>query len=282
MLTTVRFVPVPANLGVDETTPAIAILHITKAVTAHGRRGSVAAAPRSDARPSAGRAASVAHGAASRGSVHVHTDAEAAAPPPARAVSAGARTPRTAAGSPADGGGSVPAAGEPAASSAADEPSPEASPGLTAEMIAKVNQQMREALPSAMPQTMKHYATDPTALAIATDPNRLTAANYPLPHSGLFAHARVARTANEAIAVRAIQRIGNAYICIGYLAKIDAYRPGDALAGPYIGPCKRAWREQLGLNGTATPLPSPQSTAPAPEPTSTTGRSLNAPSGAPG
>ena len=115
-------------------------------------------------------------------------------------------------------------------------------------MLASLNHQMRDAIPSAAPQTTKHYTTDMGTLAVRPDPNRWTVANYPLPHNGLFAHAIIVRVGREAVAVRAIQRIGNAYICVGYLAKINEHNPDATLAGPYIGPCKKAWREQLGLN----------------------------------
>jgi hypothetical protein len=126
-------------------------------------------------------------------------------------------------------------------------------------MLASLNRQMRDAIPSAAPQTMKHYTTDMSTLAVRPDPNRWTVANYPLPHNGLFAHAIIVRVGHEAVAVRAIQRIGNAYICIGYLAKVDEHNPDATLAGPYIGPCKKAWREQLGL--LPKPSPSPEPTA---------------------
>ena len=106
---------------------------------------------------------------------------------------------------------------------------------------------------------MKHYTIDMRTLALRPNPNHWTVANYPLPHNGLFAHAIIVRVGREAVAVRAIQRIGNAYICIGYLAKINEHDPDATLAGPYIGPCKKAWREQLGL------IPKPPPLSPAPD-----------------
>jgi hypothetical protein len=126
-------------------------------------------------------------------------------------------------------------------------------------MLAALNQRMRDAIPSAPPKTMKLFPTDLRNLAMRPDPNRRTVANYPLPQRGLFAHAIIVRVGREAVAVRAIQRIGNTYICIGYLAKIDEHNPDATLAGPYIGPCKKAWREQLGL--VPKPSPSPEPTA---------------------
>lgn len=65
--------------------------------------------------------------------------------------------------------------------------------------------------------------------------------------------------------MRSIEHIGKAYVCIGYLAR---FRRDGALAGPYIGPCKPAWREQLGIT---TPAPAATPSAPpavSPEPTS--------------
>jgi len=155
----------------------------------------------------------------------------------------------------------VPGPGRPAAGSQR-EPSPAPEPTLDAEMLARLNERMRAAIPSGAPAPMKRYDADLATLTIRPDPNRLTAANYPLPTSGLFAHARIARTATEAIAVRAIEHIGKAYVCIGYLAKV---RRGGALAGPYIGPCKAAWREQLGIT-TPAPRATPSASPPAPSP----------------
>ena len=126
-------------------------------------------------------------------------------------------------------------------------------------MLANLNQRMRDAIPSTPPITMKLYPMDLRNLALRKGPNQWTVANYPLPQRGLFAHAIIVRVGREAVAVRAIQRIGNAYICIGYLAKIDEHNPDATLAGPYIGPCKKAWREQLGL--VPNPSPSPTSDA---------------------
>lgn len=255
LLATARFVPTPANLAVEEISP-VAILRITKAVKAHGRRGGVPAAPRLATRPRTGTPLTITHGAVARGSAHAASNAEAAGT--ARAAAAAPRRGATATGSRSEAG---PAQAPPGPMSADDEPSPEPVPTITAEMLAKLNVRMREALPSAMPQTMKIYRSG-TGLAMRFDPNRITAANYPLPNSGLFAHARIARTAHEAIAVRAIQRIGGAYVCIGYLAKIDGSGGlANAKAGPYIGPCKRAWREQLGISPTPAPSVSPETAA---------------------
>ena len=156
---------------------------------------------------------------------------------------------------------SAPAAGVKSESTAVAAPVAEESPGpaptITAEMLANLNQRMHDAIPSAPPATMKLYPTDMRNLAVRKDPNRWTVANYPLPQRGLFAHAIIVRVGREAVAVRAIQRIGKAYICIGYLAKIDEHNPDATLAGPYIGPCKKAWREQLGLNPKPSPSPQP-------------------------
>ncbi len=124
-------------------------------------------------------------------------------------------------------------------------------------MLASLNQRIHDAIPSPAPQTMKHYTGELSTLAMRLDRNRWTVANYPLPQRGLFAHAIIVRVGREAVAVRAIQRIGNAYVCIGYLAKVDEHDPQATLAGPYIGPCKKAWRDQLGL----LPKPSPSPTA---------------------
>jgi hypothetical protein len=265
MLGFVRFAPVPSTGAADETT-TVAILRITKRVNyAHGRRGGAAAAPRiSRTKPERSTAAAhVARGAAAPGSKRASTTAEVH---PAGASAAHART-QPAAGEPATGAAAsaagAEATGAPASPAAAEE-SPGPAPTITAEMLASLNQRMRNAIPSAAPLTMKRYTTDMGTLAVHPDPNRWTVANYPLPQRGLFAHAIIVRVGREAVAVRAIQRIGNAYICIGYLAKIDEHNPDATLAGPYIGPCKKAWREQLGLVPKPAPSPSAASSTGAP------------------
>jgi|GEM_PF-3234545 len=256
----VRFAPVPSTDAADDATP-VAILRITKRVNfAHGRRGSTAAAPSvSHAKPDRTTpAAKIARGASASGS---------------------RRAPRAHAAAPIESGASrtAPAAGAEAAGASASTPGAEGSPGpaptITAEMLAALNQRMRDAIASAPPKTMKLFPMDMRNLAIRPDPNRWTVANYPLPQRGLFAHAIIVRVGREAVAVRAIQRIGNAYICIGYLAKINEHDPQATLAGPYIGPCKKAWREQLGLVPKPSPSPSPDSstvppTSPSPSATS--------------
>jgi hypothetical protein len=173
---------------------------------------------------------------------------------PAQAAAHAASGPRGAA---AAAGAETPGAATTSAPVAEESPGP--APTLTAEMLASLNQRMRDAIPSTPPITMKLYPMDMRNLALRKDVNRWTVANYPLPQRGLFAHAIIVRVGREAVAVRAIQRIGNAYICIGYLAKIDEHNPDATLAGPYIGPCKKAWREQLGL--VTKPSPSPEPTA---------------------
>jgi hypothetical protein len=255
----VRFAPVPATDAADDATP-VAILRITKRVTyAHGRRGGAAAAPSvSRAKPtSSAPAAKIARGASAPGSRRASTTAAAR---PAGAVAAQNRT-HPAARVESGANGSPPATGVAPSGTATGERVAEESPGpaptITAEMLAALNQRARDAIPSAPPNTMKLYATDLRNLAMRPDPNRWTVANYPLPQRGLFAHAIIVRVGREAVAVRAIQRIGNAYICIGYLAKIDEHDPQATLAGPYIGPCKKAWREQLGLVPKQSPSPAP-------------------------
>ena len=247
----VRFAPVPSANEADDATP-VAILRITKRVShAQGNGGGAATAPSvPQAKPVRGRATvKIARGA----------------PAPGTKRASAAAKPRAHAAAPAASGtsGTAPAAGAVAtgvpASAAGAQESPGPAPTITAEMLASLNQQMRDAIPSAAPRTIKHYTTEMGTLAVRPDPNRWTVANYPLPQRGLFAHALIVRVGREAVAVRAIQRIGNAYICIGYLAKIDERNPNATLAGPYIGPCKKAWREQLGL--VPKPSPSPPPTA---------------------
>jgi hypothetical protein len=259
MLAFVRFAPVPSANEADATAP-IAILRITKRVTyAHGRRGGAAAAPWvSRAQPERSTpAVKIARGAVPAGSRRATTTAEsrpagaAAVQRPAHAaahVASGSHEAAPASG--AETGGTATAA-----PGAGESPGPE--PPITTEMLASLNQRMHDAIPSAAPHTMKHYTTDMGTLAVHPDTNRWTVANYPLPQRGLFAHAIIVRVGREAVAVRAIQRIGNAYICIGYLAKIDEHNPDATLAGPYIGPCKKAWREQLGLLPKPSPSPEP-------------------------
>ena len=261
MLGFVRFTPVPSANEADVAT-TIAILRITKHVTyAHGRRGGAAAAPLvSHAKPEPRMpAAKIQRGAVAVGSTRATTTAEsrpagtAAMQRPAHAaaqIASGSRGAAAAARAEAPGG--------PTATPGAEE-SPEPMPTLTAEMLASLNRRMRDAIPSTPPQTMKLYPTDMRNLAMRPDPNRWTVANYPLPQRGLFAHAIIVRVGREAVAVRAIQRIGKTYICIGYLAKIDEHNPDGTLAGPYIGPCKNAWREQLGLVPKPSPSPEPTS-----------------------
>lgn len=273
LLGSVRFAPVPSTDAVDDATP-VAILRITKRVSyAYGRRGGSAAAPAaSRAKPDrSAPGAIIARGAVARGSARASTTADAR---PAGARSAQSRA-RSAARAQAATGGTAPGSGETPGASAVQldaQESPGPAPTITAEMLASINQRMRDAIPSAAPHTMTHYTTDTGTVAVHADPNRWTTANYPLPHRGLFAHALVVRVGREAVAVRAIQRIGNAYICIGYLAKIDEHNPDATLAGPYIGPCKKAWREQLGLVPKPTPSPPPPdaTTAPAPSAAPTT------------
>jgi len=253
----VRFAPVPSTDAADDASP-VAVLRITKRVSyAHGRRGGAPAAPPvSHAQPERSvPAAKIARGLSASGSRRATTTAPARA---ARAVAAPARA-HSAEHVESGPSGTAPATdasgnGPPSGAAAAAE-SPGPAPTITAEMLASLNQHMRDAIPSTAPQTMKHYTTDMGTLAVRPDPNRWTVANYPLPQRGLFAHAIIVRVGREAIAVRAIQRIGNAYICIGYLAKIDEHNPAATLAGPYIGPCKKAWREQLGLAPKPSPAP---------------------------
>jgi hypothetical protein len=261
LLAFVRFAPVPAVSEADVATP-IAILRITKRVrSAQGRRGGTAAAPPvSHAKPErSAPAVTTADGASAVGSRRAITTTQSrpagavAVHPAAHAAvhsGSGARDAAAAAG--------AAASGAPTTQAGAEE-SPGPAPTITAEMLASLNQRMRDAIPSTTPATMKLYPMDMRNLAMRPDPNRWTVANYPLPQRGLFAHAIVVRVGREAVAVRAIQRIGKAYICIGYLAKIDEHNPDATLAGPYIGPCKKAWREQLGL--VPTPSPSPEPTA---------------------
>jgi hypothetical protein len=242
----VRFAPVPSATEADIATP-VAILRITKrASSAHGRRGNAAAAapPVSRAKPVRSTpAAKIAYGASAAGSRRAKPRAHAAAP-----IESGT-------------GGTSPATGADASRTPALAPGAQESPGpaptITAEMLASLNERMRGAIPSEAPDTTKRYTTDMATLAVRPDPNRWTVANYPLPQRGLFAHALIVRVGREAVAVRAIQRIGKAYICIGYLAKIDERNPDATLAGPYIGPCKKAWREQLGLVSKPSPSPAP-------------------------
>ncbi len=242
----------------DDATP-VAILRITKSTKrvsyAHGRRGGAAAAPSvSQAKPDRSVATvTIVRGASALGSRRASTPAAAR---PAGAVAAKTHTHAAA---PVDSGarGTAPAAAADATGAPVSPAGPEESPGpaptITAEMLAALNQRMRDAIPSTPPKTMKLYPTDWRNLALRPDPNRWTVANYPLPQRGLFAHAIIVRVGREAVAVRAIQRIGNAYICIGYLAKINEHDPQATLAGPYIGPCKKAWREQLGVVPKASP-----------------------------
>ncbi|HEY0381114.1 MAG TPA: hypothetical protein VGC72_02835 [Candidatus Elarobacter sp.] len=260
MLGFVRFAPVPATDVADEATP-VAILRITKrAGYAHGRSGSSPAAPRvSPPVPRrAAPAAQVARGALAPRSSRASTTADAR--PDASATRAHApRSTATAHGTagtasaPVVNAGAAPAG---VARAASVDESPGPAPTMSAEMLAALNQRMRDAIPSAPPAATKLYPTDMRGLAVRPDPNRWTVANYPLPQKGLFAHAIIVRVGREAVAVRAIQRIGHVYICIGYLAKVDEHDPQATLAGPYIGPCKKAWREQLGL----VPKPSPSPT----------------------
>ena len=254
----VRFAPVPAADEAVDATP-VAILRITKRVSyAHGRRGGAAAAPPVShaKRDRSAPAAKIARGASAPGSRGATTTAAAR---PADAVAAQTRAHDTAAVK-SGANGTAPAAGSEAAGASVNtrgaEETPGPAPTITAEMLAALNQRMHDAIPSAAPKTMKLFPMDMRNLAIRPDPNRWTVANYPLPQRGLFAHAIIVRVGREAIAVRAIQRIGNMYICIGYLAKINEHDPQATLAGPYIGPCKKAWREQLGL----APKPSPSPT----------------------
>ncbi|HWT04362.1 MAG TPA: hypothetical protein VN224_01265 [Xanthomonadales bacterium] len=255
----VRFAPVPSTDAADDATP-VAILRITKRVSyAHGRRGGAAPAPSaSHAKPNRSSATvKIARGASAPGSKRASTTAAAR---PAGEVAAQPRA-RAAATRASDTSGTAPATGAEAmgarASAAGAQESPGPAPTITAEMLASLNQRMHDAIPSTGPQTMKRYTTDMGALAVHPDPNRWTVATYPLPQRGLFAHAIIVRVGREAVAVRAIQRIGNAYICIGYLAKIDEHNPDATLAGPYIGPCKKARREQLGLVPKPSPSPAP-------------------------
>ena len=257
----VRFAPVPSANEMDDATP-VAILRIAKRVSyAHGRRGGAAAAP-SVSQPKPVRNASgvkIARGASALGTKRASTTAAAR---PAGAVAAQTRTHAATQAEPGTSG-TAPVAGAASAGTPSSAVAPEESPGpaptLTAEMLANLNERMRDAIPSAPPKTMKLYPMDMRNLAVRPDPNRWTVANYPLPQRGLFAHAIIVRVGREAVAVRAIQRIGKAYICIGYLAKIDEHDPQATLAGPYIGPCKKAWHEQLGL--VPKPSPSPMPTA---------------------
>ena len=255
----VRFAPVPSANEADDATP-VAILRITKRVSyAHGRPGGAAAAP-SVSQAKRDRSAAqmkIARGAAAAGSRRATTTAQSR---PAGSVAAQPRA-HAAAGIESGPSGTAPAArtetaGAPATATGAQE-SPGPAPTITAEMLASLNQHMRDAIPSAPPHALKRYTTDMGTLAVHPDPNRWTVANYPLPQRGLFAHAIIVRVGREAVAVRAIQRIGKAYICIGYLAKIDERNPDATLAGPYIGPCKKAWREQLGLVPKPSPSPAP-------------------------
>jgi hypothetical protein len=255
----VRFAPVPSANEAEDATP-VAILRITKRVSyAHGHRGGTAAAP-SVSHAKRDRSAApmtIARGASAAGSRHATTTAES------RTSNSVAAQPRARSSEPVESGtnGTAPAAGAAAAGTSASPPGAEESPGpaptITAEMLASLNRNMRDAIPSAAPHTLKHYTTDMGTLAVHPDSNRWTVANYPLPQRGLFAHAIIVRVGREAVAVRAIQRIGKAYICIGYLAKIDERNPDATLAGPYIGPCKKAWREQLGLLPKPSPSPAP-------------------------
>lgn len=262
MLGFVRFAPVPSVNEADLTTP-IAVLRITKRASyAHGRRGSTAAAP-PVSHPAPERSApavKIARGASVAGSRRATTTAVARPAGSAavrRSVHAAAAHGGSARHDSATAAGAE-ASGTPATPAGAEE-SPGPVPTITAEMLASLNQRMRDAIPSTPPKTIKLYPTDMRNLAMRPDPNRWTVANYPLPQHGLFAHAIIVRVGREAVAVRAIQRIGNAYICIGYLAKIDEHNPDATLAGPYLGPCKKAWREQLGL--VTKPSPSPEPTA---------------------
>jgi hypothetical protein len=255
MLGFVRLAPVPSTDAADEPTP-VAILRITKRVSyAHGRRGSGPAPPRIS-RPIPQQAASatqIARGASAPGSRRAPTTADArpgASAPRAHGPRSTAAEHETAGAAPAPGASAAPAG----AASAEESPGP--APTMSAEMLAALNQRMRDAIPSASPTATKLYATDMRSLAVRPDPNRWTVANYPLPQKGLFAHAIIVRVGREAVAVRAIQRIGHVYICIGYLAKVNEHDPQSTLAGPYIGPCKKAWREQLDL----VPKPSPPAT----------------------
>lgn len=97
-----------------------------------------------------------------------------------------------------------------------------------------------------------------------------TAENWPLPESGLFAHAKIIRTKTDAAAIRSTIRIGKKWICVGYYVKITTRAPADSPAGPYVGLCHRDWLAQLGLitdTPTATPAPTmqpPESPQPAP------------------
>ncbi len=223
MLGYVRFAPVPSTNAPDEATP-VAILRITKRVSyAHGRRGGAAAAPRVSHAKVERSVVAVkgARGASALGSKRASTTANArpagASPAQAHVRPATPAEPGTA--------DATATAGATATGSQAGTPGAEETPGpaptITAEMLANLNRQMRDVIPSAAPKTMKLYPTDFGTLAMRPNPNRWTVANYPLPQRGLFAHALIVRIGHEAVAVRAIQRIGNAYICIGYLAKID-------------------------------------------------------------
>jgi hypothetical protein len=243
----VRFAPVPSAEEAVDATP-IAILRITKrARNAHGGHGGAAAAP------------SVSH-------ANPYRTAAATTTAAARPAGATAARARTHAAMPVEVGASsaTRSAGAKATDESASPPGPEESPGpaptITAEMLAALNQRIRDAIPNAPPQTTKLYPMDMRGLAVRPDPNRWTVANYPLPQRGLFVHAIIVRVGREAVAVRAIQRVGHAYICIGYLAKIDEHNPDATLAGPFVGPCKKAWREQLGLAPKPSPSPSSDAT----------------------
>ena len=247
----VRFAPVPAADEAVDATP-VAILRITRRVrNAHGRRGApAAAAPVSRAKPD--RSAPVATIARRASAAGRRSESPTAAAHP-RAHAAAPSEPVTRDTSLSAG---MNATGAPASAAHAEE-RPEPVPTITAEALAALNQRMHDAIPSEPPKAMKLFPMDMRNLAIRRDPNRWTVATYPLPQRGLFAHAIIVRVGREAVAVRAIHRIGKAYICIGYLAKVDEHNPDATLAGPYIGPCKKAWREQLGLAPKPSPSPAP-------------------------
>jgi hypothetical protein len=113
--------------------------------------------------------------------------------------------------------------------------------------------------PSATPF---HVAFGPAVKAAFG--SRLSAANWPLPQSGLFAHAKIVRTEHEAVAVRSMVKLGRFWFCIGYYANVPTANPQSALAGPYAGPCHTSWLEQLGVAPAASASPSPTAAEPSP------------------